>query len=446
MVPSKAFIGRFGEGGLISSTDPPHDVPGMVMLNLDTQGRLRGLRAVPSQIDQPGDSDGKIDWGPLFREAGLDPQRFSSTQPKWVPPAPYDSRTEWDGSSARHPETPLHVIAAAYRGKPVYFAIAGPWEPLARMGQAERSFRSTIGVPVLVVILFTLLVAGVVFARRNIRLGRGDRRGALRISTYVFATSMIAWFLRAHHVPDVRAEWGLLSADLGASLLGGAFVWLSYIALEPYVRRRWPDLLISWNRLLAGRFGDPLVGRDVLVGAVAGAATATLVHVSNALPAWFDVAGMTPVPPSDFFMKGSREAASFLFFQLGDMAFSAVGIMSLFFLSTLILRRKWLAAVALGFLNVVIALSGENLYLEVPFSVLQAAVLVFLVLRFGLLAVAVAGFVGVFLQVSPITLDLSQWYAGRSFFPLALFVGIALYSFRISLGKRPFFGAVALED
>jgi predicted Ser/Thr protein kinase len=446
MVPSKAFIARFGEGGLISSTDPPHEIPGMVMLNLDTQGRLRSFRAVPPEVDQPGDSDRKIDWEPLFREANLDVGRFALVQFKWVPPEPYDSRSEWEGSSARHPETRLHVTAAAYRGKPVYFGIAGPWEPLARMGQAERSFRSTIGVPVLVVILFTLLVAGVVFARRNIRLGRGDRRGALRISTYVFATSMIAWFLRAHHVRDVRAEWGLLSADLGASLLGGAFVWLSYIALEPYVRRRWPDLLISWNRLLAGRFRDPLVGRDVLVGTVAGAATATLVHVSNALPAWFDVAGMTPVPPSNFFLKGSREAASFLFFQLGDMAFSAVGIMSFFFLSTLILRRKWLAAVALGFLNVVIALSGENLYLEVPVSVLQAAVLVFLVLRFGLLSIAVAGFVGVFLQVFPITLDLSQWYAGRSFFALALFVGIALYSFRISLGKRPVFGAVALED
>jgi hypothetical protein len=32
------------------------------------------------------------------------------------------------------------------------------------------------------------------------------------------------------------------------------------------VRRRWPATLVSWSRLLAGRFRDPLVGRDVLAG------------------------------------------------------------------------------------------------------------------------------------------------------------------------------------
>ena len=27
-----------------------------------------------------------------------------------------------------------------------------------------------------------------------------------------------------------------------------------YVALEPHVRRLWPDLIISWTRLLAGRY------------------------------------------------------------------------------------------------------------------------------------------------------------------------------------------------
>jgi len=314
------------------------------------------------------------------------------------------------------------------------------------MGQPTRSFRSRIGGAVIVIVVFSLLLAGVVFARRNIRLGRGDRRGALQISTYVFAASMIAWLLRAHHVPDVRSEWSLLALELGEALLGVAFAWVSYIALEPYVRRRWPDLLISWNRLLAGRFGDPLVGRDVLVGALIGAAMAALIHVSNALPAWFDVPGMTPVPPSALLMRGASEAASFLVNQLGEMAFNALGIMSFFFLSASILRKKWLAAVALGLLNIVLSLSGENLSIELPFAILQAALLVFVVLRLGLVAVAVAGFISVLLQVSPITPDFSQWYAGRSFFALALFAGIALYGFRTALGRRPVFGAVVFEE
>ena len=44
------------------------------------------------------------------------------------------------------------------------------------------------------------------------------------------------------------------------------------MAVEPFARRTWPKLLISWQRLLNGRFRDPLVGRDVLLGGLVGAA------------------------------------------------------------------------------------------------------------------------------------------------------------------------------
>ena len=56
----------------------------------------------------------------------------------------------------------------------------------------------------------------------------------------------------------------------GWSLVWTAFAWLIYISLEPYVRRWWPHTLISWARLLSGRVRDPLVGRDVLAGLLAG--------------------------------------------------------------------------------------------------------------------------------------------------------------------------------
>jgi len=34
--------------------------------------------------------------------------------------------------------------------------------------------------------------------------------------------------------------------------------------------RRWPQRIIGWSRLLAGDYGDPLVGRDILIGALFG--------------------------------------------------------------------------------------------------------------------------------------------------------------------------------
>ena len=35
------------------------------------------------------------------------------------------------------------------------------------------------------------------------------------------------------------------------------------MAIERYVRRRWPEILVAWPRLLSGEFRDPLVARDI---------------------------------------------------------------------------------------------------------------------------------------------------------------------------------------
>ena len=75
-----------------------------------------------------------------------------------------------------------------------------------------------------------------------------------------------------------------------------AFVWLLYIALEPHLRRVWPETMIGWSRLLAGSVRDPLVGRDVLVGVLvaigdgidprASHAAAALVGPAAAVSGW----------------------------------------------------------------------------------------------------------------------------------------------------------------
>jgi hypothetical protein len=110
----------------------------------------------------------------------------------------------------------------------------------------------------------------------------------------VFALLISQWLLAGHMVADA-GELDLIVESVGRSFFWALLFGLMYLALEPYVRRRWPDGLISWNRLLAGRFRDPLVGRVLLVGAVTGARGGDPA-VAGA-PAWFDVTGMTPQPP-----------------------------------------------------------------------------------------------------------------------------------------------------
>lgn len=61
----------------------------------------------------------------------------------------------------------------------------------------------------------------------------------------------------------------------------------SYLALEALVRKLWPEVFISWSRLLAGKGSDPLVGRDLLLGALAGvviAVISTLAFMAGWLP------------------------------------------------------------------------------------------------------------------------------------------------------------------
>ena len=103
-------------------------------------------------------------------------------------------------------------------------------------------------------------------ARRNLVLGRGDRRGAFRVSLLLCGVGIVSWALGAHNVADWNAQIGLVMRGAGGVVIEAAFVWLVYLAVEPYARRLRPWTLVTWTRFLGGGFSDPVVGRDALVG------------------------------------------------------------------------------------------------------------------------------------------------------------------------------------
>ena len=288
MVPSDS-------SGNVSQNDPAIDVPGMVSIELNSSGRLLELHALPPQVEDSKGPWPDANWGVLFTAAGLDMKRFTLSGPKYLPPVAFDARAEWDGSLAQDPATPLHVTAAAYHGKPVYFDVLGPWNLPGAAEQSTRVLANVIAGVTLILIIISLLVACAIFARRNVRMGRGDRKGSFRVSAFAFSVGILAWILAGHHVSDIGGEFVMFIRALSAALTSAVFVWLSYMALEPYVRRRWPDVLISWTRLLSGKVWDPLVGRDVLAGAMMGTVGALSSYVLDALPYWFNVSGLTPV-------------------------------------------------------------------------------------------------------------------------------------------------------
>lgn len=268
--PRYLLVWSSDSGGWVSEDDPPQNVSGMVDVKLDPLGRLLSFTAVPPQVDQASGPLPAPDWTALFAAAGLDPARFSPTEPKWTPLAAFDTRAAWTGVYPDQPDIPLRIEAAAYRGKPVYFQILDSWSRAERMQDFQLSTEQRSMLWIMFCLIFAILLGAMLVARYNFRQGRGDRRGAFRLALFVFTVRMLCWLFGASHVPTIGEVFSFFFLAVSQALLFAAIIWLLYFALEPFVRRRWPDALISWSRLLKGDLRDPLVGRDVIVGVLSG--------------------------------------------------------------------------------------------------------------------------------------------------------------------------------
>lgn len=129
---------------------------------------------------------------------------------------------------------------------------------------------------------------------RNLRLGRADHRGAVRIGAVVGGSVFIALALVTQNPIDF-VSWTGRSLAGYTTLSAALLAWANYVALEPYARRVWPETLIGWSRLVAGRVRDPLVGRETLIGTVGGVVLALLPHLRILVPAWSGLASPIPI-------------------------------------------------------------------------------------------------------------------------------------------------------
>src|SRR5262249_6421713 len=205
---SSDYLKPIGRGTVIWPDDPPLTEPGMTNVVLDTRGRLINFLRVPPQVHSPVAAAPSPGWSLLFNAAGLDISRFSQTEAQWNPPQYSDSRTAWQGTYPDQPQTPLRVEAAAYQGKPIYFALIGPWEQPALEKQKSKSISERVSTALLILLLLAIMLGGLLLARYNLKLGRGDRKGAFRLALFVMVLGGLA-HLAAVHVPDIVTELGI---------------------------------------------------------------------------------------------------------------------------------------------------------------------------------------------------------------------------------------------
>jgi serine/threonine-protein kinase len=176
----------------------------------------------------------------------------------------------------------------------VSFYVITPWTRPWRDVAAGAQTAQRVAQVTLILILAVAIGGGIFFARRNLMSGRGDRRGASRLAAFVLILLSLQWILGEHHVATLW-ELGLFLSSAGTSLLNAALLGVVYLAFEPFVRRRWPNILVSWTRLISGDWRDPLVGRDILAGCAAAGVLACTQRIRVLSPAWFDYAGEMPV-------------------------------------------------------------------------------------------------------------------------------------------------------
>jgi hypothetical protein len=432
--------------------DPPLVVSGMTSVLLDTEGRLLEFSAVPPQRDTTTAPDGEAgapDWTGLFAAAGLDQAAFTPAAPEWTPRGFADVRAAWTGTMPLI-ETPVRVEAAAYRGRPVHFSVIAPWTRAARMEEAPQTTLNRVAVATTTAMVVLILGSALVMARNNLRTGRGDRAGAARLAFVVLGLNLGGWALGAHHIADAAIALNQFFLAVSIGLLQTAIIWVAYLALEPIVRRRWPEGLIGWTRLLGGRGRDPVVGRDALVGLVTGCGLALFVRWSPELTSRFGLAPGAPVLMNIETLGGVHLLLSAILVAIVNVISTALLVTLLF-----VLIRVWVrwAPLAVALSTILFALviggevvTGEMPLLEIGLALAVSSLIVIVTWRFGVLALAAALFVNQVSYAVPLVTDLSTWYAAQTLAGFAILLGLAALALTAARAGEPLFGRRLLEE
>ena len=442
-----------GIGGNVALSDPPRTTPGMISIQLDTRGRLTWLDVVPDrvpnrEIDAPGEAG--FAWPRLFELMGFEIESFAQVPARLTPEHFADERVAWEGTFPEDAKAPLRIEVAALAGRPTSLRLFTAHAPLettpppsqtSAQGSSQRT-GSRIGLTAVIaaliigssiLLILTAIFGGLYVARRNVRNGRGDARGAGRIGVAVAVALGAAWLLSEHsYSPNDINDFIEMLLFVGAI---GGLTWALYLAVEPFMRRHAPGALVGWTRLIDGRFTDPLVGRDILIGCAAGVVMRLLDLVPMAMGDRVETAGNYVGLPiasiTELFGSVMGSATVFVLVALG-MSF----IYGLSFVATG--RRAWLTYAAWlvffalpGFVGglTINGVRPSATWLTAIFWSLGWAVWLFALFRLGLLVFLSMTTTALLLTLALPTLDVTAWYGSSIVAGLTLFAAIAAHAF-----------------
>jgi hypothetical protein len=424
--------------------DPPLNVTNMRRVTTDIAGHLTQFTMVAPQLEEPRDPNAPqptMDWNVFFDLAGLDAAAFKPVPPRWVPESYADERKAWEGPMPGRPDITLRADAASYRGKPAFFQIAGPWSRTLRQTQDVQQGRGVIRF-LIFLIVFALSIGTCVLARNNYKTGRGDHRGATRLAAAWLIIMFAAWLIGARFWLEPLSEFGHFLDDfVAAQLTNAVILWLIYMALEPYVRKYSADILMSWSRLLRGRVRDPRVGRDILVGIVAGLIITLITIIVALVPA---AMGYPPPAPRNMnleLLMSTRRAVSALLRMPTNALMNGMLTTLLFALIRMIVKRTWIATIITIAVGSFILLNNvsQQFWLSIAAAALVAIIYVGVLERFGMFPLMMTFLTNNIVQ-SGLTLDVNKLYAPTAIWLMALVATMAAFGYYASRTGEPLFG------
>jgi hypothetical protein len=418
---------------------------------LDPEGHLYRLEAAPDHGQLPpramsGSVSGS-EWAALLALAGLDPARLRAAAPKLIPPVYADRRAAWDGTypgAAGQPTLPIHIEAASFQGTPVWFRIDGPWNRPRAPTPTRENRDWVLSLALLVAYHLVAIFTAFWLALRNLRLGRGDQQGALRLAILGLSMEVL------HGLTSLLGplSWSHVTLDIAHGLRTAVLMGMIYLGFEPYARRLWPERIVSWSRLLAGRFRDPLVGRDVLIGCLLGMGIALSRYAEKLVTGRFDEGSSLW---SLYFnpLRGPQGLADELLVDVWLVLTLSLEFMIVLLVLRLLLRHEGLAIGALWIAATLVLTFGNpgpHTALQLLFSGFQAGLEILAWTRFGLLAGAASNLTFTLCCHYPLTPDASAWYSGSTLFVVVVIVSLSLYGFATAVAGQPWFARGSVLD
>ncbi len=463
--------------------DPPVYRPGEMFLTLDTRGQLRSLNAVAASrelrpapaapassqattsTENPAPTDTTASPTPpstqlpetpaapasrdavaqaLTRAIGLPAAPVTPLPPSVLHAVPTDDRWSFSASLPGKDPLPVTIEVGQARGKVVSVETIFPWSYIQPVAGEDSLFNQVVSVAASTVQL-TLLISAGFMARKNLKTNRADRRGGARVAAVAFSLSYIASLL--------LASWDNPGAALfGVTLVRCFFLtiiwWVSYCAMEPVVRKIWPHAIISWSRLLEGRWRDPLVGRDILLGCLAGLAIILLQEPAIGLAhKLLALAPPRPINPNVISLISARYALGQCVDAISDATVITLLVALGLVLLRAILRIPQLVKAALFLVLYVTAMSGPFEGAPYPWllGLPWAALMTFVFIRLGVLGGSAMIAVAFIIMRTPITFDTSRWYAAPGLVIAAALAGTIILAARTTIGRQPVFKPTPLE-